>query len=65
MSRCCYLIYVRLFIHVYIPSLFVAQIKSKTTDWLSKGYSPNTLRITYFQTNPVWIQNNEISQGMD
>ena len=62
MSRCCYLIYVRLFIHVYIPSLFVAQIKSKTTDWLSKGQH---VRITYFQTNPVWIQNNEISQGMD
>gem|GEM_PF-3560683 len=42
MSRCYYLIYVHLFTHVYIPSLFVTQIKSKTTDWLSKGYSPNT-----------------------
>jgi len=65
MSRCCYLIYVRLFTHVYIPSSFAAQIKSKAAELAVKRIFSQHARITYFQTNPVWIQNNEISQGMD
>lgn len=58
--------HIRTSLHSRLHTKFICHTNQKQNHWLAvKRIFSQHVRITYFQTNPVWIQNNEISQGMD